>query len=232
MSERPVVGQRASRVLVLANTNPVSMNRLFGGGAKKPKATLDDALASNDTRVSSIDVKLSKTNAELSALQSRLQKMRDGPAKQALKQKALKVLKQRKMYEAQKDQLQAQAFNIEQAGMTTDGLKSVMVQVEAMKQASKQMKREYGKVNVDKIDKLQDEMADLLDASNELQEALGRNYNIPDDVSEGELDAELEALGDEVDFELEGEVPSYLKESEAPPEFIDEEPQKDKVAAG
>ncbi len=209
------------------------MNRLFGGGApRKPKATIDDALGSNDTRVAAIDVKLSKVTAELGGLQSRLQKMRDGPAKSALKQKALKVLKQRRMYEGQKDQLEAQAFNMEQAAMTTDSLRNVMVQYDVMKTANKQMKRDYGKVNVDKIDKMQDEMADLLDASNELQEALGRNYNIPDDVSESELDAELEALGGEADLELEGEVPSYLQDAGGVPEFIDAEPETDKVAAG
>lgn len=209
------------------------MNRLFGGGApRKPKATIDDALGSNDTRVAAIDVKLSKVTAELGGMQSRLQKMRDGPAKSALKQKALKVLKQRRMYEGQKDQLEAQAFNMEQAAMTTDSLRNVMVQYDVMKTANKQMKRDYGKVNVDKIDKMQDEMADLLDASNELQEALGRNYNIPDDVSESELDAELEALGEEADLELEGEVPSYLQDAGGVPEFIDAEPETDKVAAG
>lgn len=209
------------------------MNRLFGGGApRKPKATIDDALGSNDTRVAAIDVKLSKVTAEVGGLQSRLQKMRDGPAKSALKQKALKVLKQRRMYEGQKDQLEAQAFNMEQAAMTTDSLRNVMVQYDVMKTANKQMKRDYGKVNVDKIDKMQDEMADLLDASNELQEALGRNYNIPDDVSESELDAELEALGEEADLELEGEVPSYLQDAGGVPEFIDAEPETDKVAAG
>jgi len=209
------------------------MNRLFGGGApRKPKATIDDALGSNDIRVAAIDVKLSKVTAELGGLQSRLQKMRDGPAKSALKQKALKVLKQRRMYEGEKDQLEAQAFNMEQAAMTTDSLRNVMVQYDVMKTANKQMKRDYGKVNVDKIDKMQDEMADLLDASNELQEALGRNYNIPDDVSESELDAELEALGEEADLELEGEVPSYLQDAGGVPEFIDAEPETDKVAAG
>lgn len=34
---------------------------------------------------------------------------------------------------------------------------------------------------------MQDEMTDLLDVSNEIQETLGRSYNIPDDVDEEEL---------------------------------------------
>ena len=45
-----------------------------------------------DSRVSSIDVKLASINAELSTYQAKLAKMRDGPGKSAIKQKALKVL--------------------------------------------------------------------------------------------------------------------------------------------
>jgi hypothetical protein len=34
---------------------------------------------------------------------------------------------------------------------------------------------------------MQDEMMDLMDVSNEIQETLGRSYNIPDDIDEEEL---------------------------------------------
>lgn len=34
---------------------------------------------------------------------------------------------------------------------------------------------------------LQDEMMDLMDVSNEIQETLGRSYNVPDDIDEEEL---------------------------------------------
>ena len=63
-------------------------------------------------------------------------------------------------------------------------------------------------------------MEDLLEQANEVQETLGRSYAIGDDVDEEDLEAgkrqliiilELAALGDELDFEEEGE-PSYLQE--------------------
>lgn len=41
---------------------------------------------------------------------------------------------------------------------------------------------------------MQDEMTDLMDVSNEIQETLGRSYNIPDDVDEEELMGGMEAL--------------------------------------
>lgn len=40
--------------------------------------------------------------------------LREGAGKNAIKQKALRVLKQKKMYEGQRDQLMQQSFNMEQ----------------------------------------------------------------------------------------------------------------------
>jgi len=185
-----------------------------------------------DTRIESLDVKLAKLNAELSAYQQKLSKMRDGPGKTAIKQKALKVLQQRKMYESQRDQLQSQSWNMEQAGMMQDNLKNTMTTVDAMKTTTKELRKQYGKVNIDKIEKLQDEMADLMDMGNDIQDAISRSYDVPEDVDESELDAELEAMGDEMEFEGIGEssgVPSYMLDDAAPPQFIDEAPQTGKV---
>ena len=157
--------------------------------------------------------------------------MRDGPGKNALRQKALKVLQRRKQFEAQRDQLSQQSWNMEQAGMMQDNLKNTMTTVDAMKTTTKTLKKQYGKVDIDQIERLQDEMADLMDVGNEIQESLARSYDIPDDVEEDELDAELEALGMEVEMEHEmgGAVPGFLQD-EVMPEFVDEPPQtEDKV---
>ncbi|CAO3661639.1 unnamed protein product [Rhizopus microsporus] len=137
--------------------------------------------------------------------------MREGPAKKNVQQKALRVLKQKKLYEAQRDNLQQQSFNMEQAQMTTDNLRNVMATVDAMQTANKEMKKQYKNVNLDKIDQLQDEMEDLMEAANEVQESLARSYNLPDDVDVDDLEAELDALGDELEFEEE-DIPSYLQE--------------------
>lgn len=210
------------------------MNRLFGAKNTAPKPTLTDAVSSIDSRVATLDVKLSKINAELTTYQQKLAKMREGPGKNAIKQKALKLLRQRKQIEAQKDQLETQSWNMEQAAMTTDNLRNTMATVDAMKTANKELKKQYGKINIDKIEGLQDEMADLLDMSSELQDTLSRNYAVPEDVDEAELDAELEALGDEMEYEAlhgTGEAaPSYLEDV---PTFVDEpvETNKEEVQA-
>ena len=184
-----------------------------------------------------MDVKLAKLNGELTTYQQRLAKMRDGPGKTAIKQKALKVLQQRKMYESQRDQLQQQSWNMEQAGMMQDNLKNTMITVDAMKTTTKELKKQYGKVDIDKIERMQDEMADLMEMGNDIQGSISRSYDIPEDVDEDELDAELEALGEEVAFEGAGEIeglPSYMVDETSAPQFVDEPPESSKVkeAAG
>ena len=185
-----------------------------------------------DNRISTMDVKLASLNSELSTYQTKMSKMRDGPGKNALKQKALKVLQRRKQYEAQRDQLSQQSWNMEQAGMMQDNLKNTMTTVDAMKTTTKSLKKQYGKVDIDKIEQMQDEMADLMDVGNEIQESISRAYDVPEDVDEAELDAELEALGEESMFEgATGEtaVPNFMQDEVAPPQFIDEPPEQAKL---
>ncbi|SAM00215.1 hypothetical protein [Absidia glauca] len=214
------------------------MNRLFGSTKKTPKPTLNDAISSADVRADAVEVKIRKLDAELTRYRDQMKKMREGPAKKSVQQKALRVLKQRKMYEAQRENLQQQSFNMEQAQMTTENLRSVMATVDAMQTANKEMKRQYKNVNLDKIDSLQDEMEDLLAQAGEVQETLGRSYNLPDDIDEDDLEAgmdlddlELDALGDELDFEDE-EIPSYLQEDPVDlPKAAETDPSK-KVSKG
>ena len=162
--------------------------------------------------------------------------MRDGPGKSAIKSKALKVLQQRKQYESQRDQLQQQSWNMEQAGMMQDNLKNVMTTVDAMKTTNKALKQQYGKINIDKIERMQDEMADLMEMGNDINESISRAYDVPEDVDEAELDAELEALGDDMLYEQQSGVgesmPGFLQDEV--PQFVDEAPEQGKVkeAAG
>lgn len=69
-----------------------------------------------------------------------------------MQQRALRVLKQKKLYESQIGQLQQQTFNMEQASLTTENLRNTMATVDAMKTANKEMKKQYGKLDVDKIE--------------------------------------------------------------------------------
>jgi len=186
------------------------MNRLFGKSNKKePPPNLSDCIANVDSRGESIDKKIGRLDVELGKYKEQMKKMREGPAKNAIKQKALRLLKQRKMYESQRDNLMQQSFNMEQTNFATQMLKDTKHTVDAMRVGVKEMKKEYKKVNIDQIEDLQDELEDMLDQANDVQEALGRSYGCPD-VDESELEAELEALGD--DFGAEADS-SYLDDA-------------------
>lgn len=190
------------------------MNRLFGkGNPKAPPPNLGDAIANVDSRADSIDKKIAKLEAELVKYKDQMKKMREGPAKNAVKGKALRVLKQKKQYEAQRDQLSQQSFNMEQSNYAIQSVKDTKTTYDAMKAGAKEMKKEMKKVNIDKIEDMQDDMEDMLDQANDIQEAMSRSYGMPD-VDESELEAELEALGDELELDTDT---SYLDDAVAAP---------------
>jgi charged multivesicular body protein 5 len=203
------------------------MNRLFGRGKpKEPPPQLTDCISNVDKRAEEIEKKAGQADAELRKIREQMKKMREGPAKNALKQKALRILQRKKAYDNQADSMRQQSFNMEQATSAIQTAKDTQVVVVAMKAGVAQMKKEYKKINIDKIEDMQDEMADILEQSEEVQEALGRTYNMPD-VDEDELEAELDALGD--DLALDDDT-SYLDDAVAAPNAPDKEPgRKDPV---
>lgn len=195
------------------------MNRIFGSSSAKPKPSLQDAIASTDQRTATIEVKVRKLDAELSRYKEQMSKMRNGPGRDAVQQRALRTLKQKKMYEAQIAQLEQQSWNMESTQLTTENLRNTMATVDAMKVANKELRRQYGKVDVDKIEAMQWDMEDLMEQANEIQETMSRSYAVPDEIDEAELQAELDALSDFDESE-----PSYLTEVTAGPDFLDEAP--------
>jgi charged multivesicular body protein 5 len=56
------------------------------------------------------------------------------------------------MYEAQLAQLSQQTFNMESAAITTDNLRNTMATMDAMQVASKEMRKQYGNLDIDKIE--------------------------------------------------------------------------------
>jgi len=190
------------------------MRRIFG--TSKPAApvpTLDEATAKVDTRVGGIEEKIKKLDQELHGYKDKMSKSKPGTGPHNLmKQRALKVLKQKKMYENQRDQLMSQSFNMEQANFATQSKRDTVTTVGAMKTANVELKKQFKNIKIDDIEDMQDEMTDLLEQSNEIQESLGRSYDVGD-VDESELEDELAALGDELDFES---SPSYLNASAMP----------------
>ncbi|OAY78072.1 Charged multivesicular body protein 5 [Ananas comosus] len=176
------------------------MRRVFGAKkSKEPPPTIQDATDRINKRGETVDEKIRKLDTELARYREQIKKTRPGPAQDAIKARAMRVLKQRKMYEAQQETLYNQTFNLDQVAFAAEGLKDAKQTMTALQSANKELKGVMRTVNIDDIDRMQDEMMDLMDRSNEVQESLGRNYNVPDDIDEEDLLGELDAL--EADME-------------------------------
>lgn len=177
------------------------MNRLFGQKKEKvPVASLDETYKKIDGRVEDLDVKIKKYEDELTAMKKKMATMKPA-AKNALKKRALDLLKKKKMLEQQRDALMSQSFNVQQTAFTLDNVKDSIQTAATMKEAAKSFKKEMKNINIDDIEDTMYELEDFTEEVNEMQEVMGRNAMM-DDLDEDELDAELEALGDEFEDEL------------------------------
>lgn len=174
------------------------MKRIIGDKKpQEPPQNLNDCISNIDSRAESVDKKIRMLEQDIAKYSEQMKKMREGPAKNAVKQKALRLLKQKKVYESQRETLYNQSFNIEQQNMAIQTMKDTKTTVGAMKLGLKEMKKEYKNIKISEIEDLQDQMEDMLEDANEIQDIMGRTYGMPE-VDDAELEAELDALGDEI----------------------------------
>lgn len=197
------------------------MNRVFG--KKKapgpPPPTLTDASSGVGGRVDSIDVKIAQLEKELKVYKDKIKAAKSPAAKKQLQKRAMDVLKRKKMYETQRDQLAGQQFNIDQAAFGIESAKSNIQTVAAMKSANVELKKTLKQdLNIDEVEDMTDDMAELMYDFEEINDALGRNFATPDDLDEADLEAELDMLDDELEEEgVPAEAtPSYLQETNLP----------------
>ncbi|XP_022682346.1 vacuolar protein sorting-associated protein 60.1 [Setaria italica] len=187
------------------------MKKIFGAKKDKgPPPSIQDATERINKRGETVDEKIKKLDEELARYKEQIRKTRPGPSQEAIKARAIRLLKHKRMYEEQRNMLYNQTYNLDQVAFAADGLKDAQQTMNAMKAANKELKGMMKTVKIEDIDNMQDEMTDLMDVSNEIQETLGRSYNIPDDVDEEELMGELDALESDMEFES-AAVPSYLQ---------------------
>ncbi|CAG9467437.1 unnamed protein product [Pedinophyceae sp. YPF-701] len=175
-------------------------------------------------RVKTLEARIKELDKKLVQHREAIKRTRPGPGQEVAKKRALQVLKQKRMYEQQMEQVMQQQFNVEATQFATEQVKDSVTQVEAMRAAQVEFKAAVNSKELDlsEIDKFQDEMADLMDYQREIQDALGRSYDLPDEVDESELMGELEALEAEMGEtsleETADGVPSYLADLPELPE--------------
>eukprot|EP01029_Cantina_marsupialis_P011718 TRINITY_DN2602_c0_g2_i1.p2 TRINITY_DN2602_c0_g2~~TRINITY_DN2602_c0_g2_i1.p2 ORF type:complete len:210 (+),score=87.78 TRINITY_DN2602_c0_g2_i1:58-687(+) len=194
------------------------MRRVFGKGKKKAAAgpakeiNLEENLGRIDGKVSNLDQKIRELEVQILDCKKKMQQR--GPAARGAKQRALQLLKRKKMYEQQRDQMSAQSFALEQTTFAISTAKDTVMQVDAMKQANTELKQQYKDVDVYEVEDLHDDMEDLMADAEDIQEVLGRSYGM--DVDEGDLEAELEGLEDDWAAESD-ELPAYLQTAPVAP---------------
>lgn len=131
------------------------------------------------------------------------------------------MLKQKRLYEGQREQLYNQQFNVEQTAFALQSMQDSVETVQAMKVAGKELKTtlKHKDLRIESIERMQDDLVDMLDMQNEINDILGQTYAVPDDIDEDELLGELDALEGELADELAeggGAVPAYMQEPELP----------------
>merc|ERR1712150_236510 len=86
---------------------------------------------------------------------------------------------------------------MDQTNFAIQSMKDTQVTV-SMKVGMKEMQKETKKLNIGKIENMQDEMEDMMMDSEEIMGIMGRSYGIGNDIDDDELEAELDALGDDL----------------------------------
>lgn len=185
------------------------MRRLLGGSSQPgARTTLQDTTSTLDKRSDYLGVKMEKLDNELRNIKVQISQSNSPQMKERLKQRAAHILRQKKMYMSQQSSLQNQSFGLEQIQFATESMQTNLDTVKAMKTVKKTLEKQYKRVNIDSVERLQDSMYDLMADAEELQEVLSRSYDVPEEMDDAEIMAELEGLGAE--DELEGG--NYLDE--------------------
>ncbi|GAB4836220.1 hypothetical protein Ancab_001135 [Ancistrocladus abbreviatus] len=116
------------------------MQRIFGVKKQKdPPPSVQDACDRINKRGENVDEKIKKLDVELARYKEQIKKTRPGPAQEAVKARAMRVLKQRRMYEGQRDMLYNQTFNLDQVAFAAEGIKDAQ-QTRAAGRGSGQLK--------------------------------------------------------------------------------------------
>eukprot|EP00758_Cryptobia_borreli_P002680 Tbor_TRINITY_DN3205_c0_g1::TRINITY_DN3205_c0_g1_i1::g.23794::m.23794/K12198/CHMP5, VPS60; charged multivesicular body protein 5 len=195
------------------------MQRLFGRAkpeSNTPKPTLEDANKRIESRVNSVEEKCRKIDEELIKIRAQIQKSR-GPTQERFKQRAMQLLQQKRMYEGQRCQMQQQQFNMEQMQFTTESMQDTKLQLEVMRGASLQLKKEFKNFSIEQVEAMHDELRDLYEDAQEIQEIMGRDYELNEPIDDMELKDELDALA--FDMEKEKDA-SYLDDALAIPSAV------------
>lgn len=164
------------------------MNTLSGREeSEMPGPSKTDRVAEKNQSAENVEEKIQASENHFQGICAQLTKLRTGLglSQSGIKAKVLGILPQNF------DNLREQSFNMRKVNNARQALKNAPASVVAIKDRMKQINKENEKAKIDKID---DELADLIKLTSEIEEVMRRSYNTPD---EDKLADELETLGNE-----------------------------------
>merc|ERR1711998_645057 len=174
------------------------MRRLFGMAPKDkepppPPPSLAEANHKLQGRSGGIQQKLEQIDRDLLKYKAEWKK---NPRNTMAKTRCMNLLKQKKAYESQLMMMDNQSFNMDQIQFAHENVENTITMVSAMKEASGVLKEKM------QMPDMQDDMAELLEESNEINEVLGQDYGIGDAIDEDDLLNELDMLEGEMGDDL------------------------------
>lgn len=157
-----------------------------------------------DNRLVDLEAKIAKCDEEIRGY------MKGGANR---KQMAVQVMKRKKMYEQQRNQLMGQQFNVDQLAFQQEQVETTAITISAMKAGAADLKQQYTQMKIADVERLMDDMADLSEMAQEINDVMAESFAVPDGFDEAACEEEFLALEEEMKAEalLPGlNLPSYL----------------------
>jgi len=170
--------------------------KLFGKGSDKDPVTTGEAIQ-----------KLRETEEMLMKKQDFLEKKIDQEVTTAKKnaktnkRAALQALKRKKRYDKQLQQIDGTLSTIEMQREALEGANTNTAVLETMNNAAKALKVANNKLDVDQVHDMMDDIAEQQDVAKEISEAISNPVAFGQEFDDDELEAELDALGEELELE-------------------------------
>lgn len=143
---------------------------LFGEEEPKPaEPTLEEASDKINNQINNLDAKIERCTEEA---RKYVAKSSSDPA---AKKKALEILKRKKTYETQREQLVSTQFNLETLADQQQHADITAMTVAAMEGATMKMKAAHAHINVSKVEDLTDNLAECNHEMQEVNKLLGRS---------------------------------------------------------
>merc|ERR1711941_43331 len=126
------------------------------------------------------------------------------------KRSALQALKRKKRYDKQLQQIDGTLSTIEMQREALEGANTNTAVLTTMNDAAKALKKANADLDVDKVHDMMDDIAEQQDVAKEISEAISSPVAFGQEFDEDELEAELDALGEELELEEQEELDKQL----------------------